>query len=62
MTQHKKRIKNRYDTRKKKNGWYYIRLKDCKNNNHQITDDMIIEKLNRDFDRFMKGEIVIDEN
>lgn len=33
MTQRKKRIKNRYDIRKKKNkGWYYIRIKDCKDN------------------------------
>lgn len=64
MAQHKKKIKNRYDTRKKKNnkGWYYIRIKDCKNNEWQITDEMIIEKFNRDFDRFMKGEIEIDEN
>ena len=63
MTQRKKRIRNRYDIRKKKNkGWYYIRIKDCKDNDYQITDEMMIEKLNRDFDRFMRGEIVIDEN
>lgn len=62
MAQRKKRIKNRYDTRKKKNRWYYISIKDCKDNEYQITDEMIIEKFNRDFNRFMKGEIVIDEN
>ena len=62
MTQRKKKIKNRYDIRKKKNRWYYIRIKDCKNNECQITDEMIVEMFNKQFDRFMKGEIEIDEN
>lgn len=62
MTQRKKRIKNRYDTRKKKNRWYYIKISDCKDQFHEITNEMIIEMFNRDFDRFMKGEIVFDEN